>query len=97
MEEGIFKRKDLEICDWQYIITHTNVNSFVIGEKVFLKSNPEHSMSVHSINENEGIITTIWYIKSNEMQLGEFMPHSILQYKYAGLLTYREKFYVSLN
>ena len=42
--EGYFKKEDLRICDAQYTTRHTNVNCFVRGEKVFLKSNPEHPM-----------------------------------------------------
>jgi len=93
--DGIFKQDDLGLCDWQYTIRHTDVNFFVCGEKVFLKSNPEHLMTVHSINKKT--ITTIWYTKTNEMQLNEFPPECILQYKYAGLVTYRQKLCVSLN
>ena len=95
MEEGIFKHNDLILCDWQYTIKHTNVNYFVQGEKVFLKSNPENLMTVHSINKRN--ITTIWYTILNEMQMCEFPPECILQYKYAGLLTYQKKFYINLN
>ena len=95
MEDGIFKQEDLRLCDWQYTIRHDNVNSFVHGEKVFLKSNPEHPMTVHSVNEKS--ITTIWYNIYNEIQLCEFPPECILQYKYAALKTYRKKLCVSLN
>jgi DNA-directed RNA polymerase subunit RPC12/RpoP len=93
--EGYFKKEDLRLCDAQYTIRHMDVNCFVCGEKVFLKSNPEHPMTVHSVNKST--ITTIWYTKTNEMQLCEFPPECILQYKYAGLITYRQKLCVSLN
>ncbi len=95
MEEGIFKQEDLRLCDWQYTIRHDNVDCFERGEKVFLKSNPEHLMTVHSVNKSS--ITTIGYTKLNEMQLREFPPECILQYKYIALLTYRKKLCVSLN
>lgn len=95
MEDGIFKQENLRLCDWQYTIRHDNVNCFERWEKVFLKSNPEHPMTVHSVNENS--VTTIWHTKTNEMQLCEFPPECILQYKYAVLLTYRKKLRVSLN
>ena len=95
-KEGNFKEGDLKMCNGQYTIRHTNTSSFVCGEKVFLKSNPEHSMLVHSINETT--VTTIWYTKSNGIQLmSDFLPECILQYKYVGLLTYQDKFCVSLN
>lgn len=93
--EGCFKKEDLKICNWQYTIRHTSVNDFVCGDKVFLKSNPEHSMIVHSINEKT--ITTYWYTKSNELSLCEFIPETILQFKYAGLMTYKEKYNMSFN
>jgi hypothetical protein len=89
------KEDDLEACDWQYTVRHTDVNCFDQGEKVFLKSNPEHQMIVHSVNK--GTITTIWHTKSNKAQTYKFYPECILQYKYAGLLTYRKKLCVSLN
>lgn len=95
MKNGIFKQDDLRICDWQYTIKHTSTNAFVCGEKVFLKSNPEHPMTVHSVNEKS--ITTIWYNIYNEMQLCRFPPECILQYKYATLKTYQKKLCVSLN
>ncbi len=95
MKNRVFKRKDLNICDWQYTIRHTNTNSFMCGEKVFLKSNPEHSMIVYSINNNN--IITSWYNIYNELQLCEFPPECILQYKYAGFLTYQDRFHINLN
>ena len=52
MKDGIFGQNDLKLCDWQYTIRHTNVNSFVYEEKVFLISNPKHTMTVHSVNNN---------------------------------------------
>ena len=58
MKDGIFGQNDLKLCDWQYTIRHTNVNSFVYEEKVFLISNPKHTMTVHSVNNNP--ILTRW-------------------------------------
>jgi len=95
MEEGIFKNEELILCDWNYTIKHDNVNCFNIGEKVFLKSNPEILMKVHSVNKNT--VTTIWFNKLNEIQFNEFPPECILQYKYAGLLIYKQKYSISLN
>ena len=89
--EGTFKQEDLKLCDYQYTIRHTDVNSFVLGEKVFLKSNPEHPMIVHSVNENS--ITTIWNSSDGETQICEFPSECILQYKYAGFLTYKKKLF----
>jgi hypothetical protein len=95
MKDRIFKQDDFRLSDWQYTIRHTDVQNFVCGERVFLKSNPELTMIVHSVNKKN--ITTRWYNIYNEIQLEEFPPESILQYKYVALLTYRRKFFLSLN
>ncbi len=89
------RQEDLRLCPWQYTIRHTKASEFIRGEKVFLKSNPEHEMIVHSVNEKN--ITTIWYSTDKEMQICEFPPECILQYKYAGLKTYKKRLYISLN
>ena len=97
MKEGIFKQDDLMLCDWQYTIRHTKLKCFEVGEIVFLGCNPEFPMTVHSINNKKNNITTIWYNSNNEIQYYSFPPECILQYRYAGLLTYKGKFCVSLN
>ena len=95
IQGGLFKSEDLILCRWQYLVSHTNTECFTLGEVVFLKSNPEHQMSVHSINEDS--ITTKWRGVDNEIQTCEFPPACILQYKYAGLLTSRSGYNISLN
>lgn len=94
MREKIFKAKDLRLCDFQYEVRHTDINNFSEGEKVFLKSNPEHPMTVHSVDGN---ITCIWYSTNEELQICSFPPECLLQYKYAGLLTWKKKFSICLN
>ena len=58
MKKGVFSTKDLRLLEWQYAIRHTDANCFACGEKVFLKSNPEISMIVVSVNKKN--ITTKW-------------------------------------
>ena len=93
--EGIFRKEDLYKINWQYSIRHTSVNTFECGEKIFLKSSPSVQMEVYSINDK--YITAFWYTENNEKTFYDFVPETILQYKYAGLMTYREKYTVSLN
>jgi len=93
-ENNNFDFNDLELVDYQYKITHNSTNIFNIGEEVFLKSNPEIKLIVYSINKKE--ITTIRYIK-NEIDLNSFPPQCLLQYKYRGLLKYKNKFNICLN
>jgi len=87
--------KHIRLCDWQYIIKCNDVSCFKSGEMVFLKSNPECPMIVLSVNEYD--ITTMWYNVHKEQQFCDFLPECILQYKYAGLLTYQGRFQVCLN
>lgn len=95
MEEGIFRADDLNKCDYQYLIRHTKTNCFSVCEMVFLKSNPEHPMTIHSINENSVICT--WKAMNGEFQLASFPPECILQYKYRCLVEWKEKFKICLS
>lgn len=90
-----FKKEDLKLCEWQYAIKHNNKNCFKSGEIVFLKSNPKQPMIVNSINDNT--ITTAWYSLVKGIEVYDFPFECVLQYKYAGLLIYRQKFCMSLN
>lgn len=90
MIERNFNEGDLNLCSWQYEIRHTDVNDFVIGEKVFLKSNPEHPMVVHSIGDKEVICE---YMNS----YNPWSPECILQYKFAGLVIYKNRYKYCLN
>jgi len=93
MEEN--NLNNLKLQNWQYTIRHTDVNNFIRGEKVFLKSNPECPMTVHKVNLKS--VTTKWYAANNEIQICEFPPECILQYKYAGMITYRKNIHINLN
>ena len=92
---NFFKEEDLKSCEWQYNIKHTDTNNFKCGEEVFLKSNPENPMTVLSINKND--ITTLWYDIHDNIQTHKFFPECIIQYEYAGLLVYKQKYSISLN
>jgi len=91
----IFNKEDLVLCDYQYTVRHISADAFTVNESVFLKSNPEVKMTVKSINERT--ITTEWYDNYGIAQTMEIYPQCILQYRYAGLVTYRGKFNFSLN
>lgn len=95
MEEGIFRLDDLSKCDYQYLIRHRKTNCFSVGEMVFLKSNPEHSMTIHLLNENDVICT--WESMDGQFRIKSFPPECILQYKYRGLVKWKEKFKICLN
>ena len=95
MEEGTFNTSDLGLCDWQYTIRHHDTLSFVRGQKVFLKSSSALEMVVHDIIGDK--IITRWKNVHNCLQYHSFPPECILQYRYAGLVTFRKTFSVCLN
>lgn len=86
---------NLNLCNWQYTIKYHDTSSFVRGEQVFLKSNPEHLMIICDITRDK--ITTTWKTAYGDTQYYEFPPECILQYKYAGLITGIKTFSISLN
>jgi hypothetical protein len=57
MERPI-KRSDLHLADLQYQIVHHLPSDFKVGETVFLKSNPEHSL----IKKNSSTQESRWVI-----------------------------------
>ncbi len=87
-------KNDLIICDLQYSVIHKNVSCFKLWEKVFLKSNPEFEMTVCSIGDS---ITVSYVNEKNTIYWTDFPPECLLQYKFAGLVTYNKKHCVSLN
>lgn len=89
------REEDLILCEIQYTIRHTSPHCFKVGKKVFVKSNPEHPTVVYSVNKDT--VTISWYNKKNELDTCGFPPECILQYKYAGLVTYKRKHKISLN
>ena len=90
-----FNVNELRLCDMQYKMRHINVNNFNEGEKVFLKSNPEHEMTVFNINK--GTITVISENDEGEISLIEFPPECILQYRFAGLMVWKNLYELCLN
>jgi len=86
----VFRKEDLELCDFQYQIISKDVNDFEIGEEVFLKSNPEYPLKVYSIGKKEVNIGE--YTSSYS-----FPPHCILQYRYRALLVWRRKYKICMN
>ncbi len=87
---GKFKKDDLILCEFQYEVRHTDINRFKIGEKVFLKSNPEVPMTVDSIDYKEVIC-------KHKDNLHHFPPECILQYEHSMFLVWKRKFALCLN
>ncbi len=93
--EGKFNVDDLIKAEWQYDICHSLSECFVIGEKVFLKSNPEVSMTVHSLYDES--VICYWDSIDGQIQLSEFPYQCILQYKFRPLRIYYDKYKICLN
>ena len=87
---GYFNIDDLILFPIQYKIIHKNVDDFKVGEKVFLKSNPETEMEVIYLNEEDNVVICQWYFK-DEKHIYEFIPQCILQFKYASEMKYKNK------
>lgn len=85
---------DLRLFDIQHQVRHESTDKFKIGERVFLKSNPEVPLIVYRITEKE--ITVIWNDKLGNTHTWDMPPQCILQYKYAGLVI-QCGFEISLN
>ena len=95
MNEERFNADDLSKCSFQYSVRHNDVNLFKVGESVFLKSNPEHKMLVAKLNCDD--VSVKWFDNSGNVQICNFPPECILQYKYSALKTFKDKFDVCLN
>ena len=89
MKNGLIK------CKCQHTIRHHTTDAFKVNEIVFLKSNPECPMKVKEITETE--VITEWNDIYGELQTASFFPECILQYEYAGLIDYDDKFKISNN
>ena len=89
------REDDLILTDFQYLIRHTTVDDFKVGERVFLKSNPEFPMTVYSFDDGE--IACEWVAKNSIRNYHFFPPESILQYEYAGLVVFRKLYHMCLN
>jgi len=85
-----FNADDLEVSKYQYLVRYHSTMSFRHGDIVFLKSNPNVPLKVTDIS--------IKYVYCTDgRNTYEFIPESILHYKYAGLMIYNREFQVSLN
>lgn len=95
MKKGKFNQNDLILCDKQYAIMQNKTTDFKIGEMVFLRSNPENPMRVIFIGENK--VRTSWQSEAGEKYTYDWSPQCILQYTYAGLIVYKQKFNICIN
>jgi hypothetical protein len=95
MNDNIFNQDDLRVCAWQYTIRHKKSMQFIVGEKVFLKSNPEKPMVIYCI-DNDNVIVTIEN-EYGDYEYLEFPPECLLQYSYAGLITFKSKIKICIN
>ena len=89
-------------CDKQYTARHQSVSAFKAGDKVFLKSNPEHPMVViclliNNWAKDKSKVVCEWKSKDGRKHQETFAPQTVLQYDYAGLITLRERWEISLN
>jgi len=85
-----FPSRLLKVEDWQYSVIHKDVTCFRLGEKVFLKSNPEYPMMVSSLKEDTVVV-------ARGLNQYEFPPECLLQYKCRPLLEYKGIFDICLN
>lgn len=90
VNSGCFRKDELEVSDYQYLISHDTTLKFRIGDIVFLKSSPGVPLEVVDMDTidihckyDEGVITV--------------KPQMILHYEHAGLLVYKKEHIISLN
>ncbi len=93
--KGKFNVDDLIKAEWQYYIRHFSSECFVMGEQVFLKSNPEVLMTVHSLYDES--VICCWRSIDGQIQLSEFSCQCILHYKFRQLRIYYDKYKICLN
>lgn len=94
-ESESVKSDDIVLYEWQYLVRHQNINCFTVGEKVFVTIKPDLPMFVKGFNGEYVIVE--WLSKDKTLIVDEWYPQCILQYKYAALMVYKEKFNVCLN
>lgn len=92
LNRGTFKPNELRPVEYQHTIRHTSTNSFEVGEKIFLKSNPEYPLEVIELTDKKVIAK--W---CHGEEVDEFPPECVLQYRYIALLTYKKKYFICLN
>lgn len=95
INKEIFNTNDLIKAKWQYDIRHQSSKCFTLGEKVFLKSNPEILMTVHSLYDES--VICYWCSIDGQIQLSEFPYQCVLQYKFRSLRIYYDKYKICLN
>jgi len=89
-----FRKDGLKKCDWQYQVIHQSIKCFKIGEKVFLNSGSPVLIVIGFIN---GEVEVQWKDKNSNNYTHTFKPQQILQYKYAGLMLWKDKYKINLN
>lgn len=92
--DKIFKEDDLQKCEWQYQIRHTDTSEFKMRDIVFLKSNPEHPMKV--IATQDGFVYCNWQV-NGLFVVDKFPPETILHFRDAGLVRWNDEYDISLN
>lgn len=96
MNEESFNEDELRKADLQYQITIKSATSFNIGEKVFLKSNPELILVVNRIYEESNGVWVEWLSKKGRIDGAMFQPETILPFTFAGLVIWKNH-YMCLN
>lgn len=94
INDEVFNEGNLGLVAWQYQIRHEDTVMFAVGELVFLKSNPEMPLTVKEVCSNDVVVC--WLHEGVE-QSCEFPPECILQYRFAALKVYKQKFAVCFN
>lgn len=87
----------LKKCDNQYLVSNKSIFDFRIGEKVFLKSNPEFAIVVSGFDKPNKTVICKYFNSKGDLKFVDFPPQCILSYKYAGLIIIKDKWYISLN
>ena len=88
----IFNKNELKLNPFQYFVRHETTLKFQIGDKVFLKSNPEYPLNVYDID-----LKYIHCVDDNGVIHNDFPPETLLHYKDAGLVVFNKEFMISLN
>lgn len=87
---------DLNKCDIQYQVRFESSLDFVVGEKVFLKSNPELPLTVTHVGILFNSVEVMW-MSNKSINITKFPPQCLLPYRFAGLIIIKEKHYICSN
>lgn len=85
-----FKREEIRLKELQYKVCYDTTLKFRIGDKVFLKSNPEVPLEVFDV-DNEKVHCRY------KNEIIEYIPQVLVHYKYAGLMVYKREWDISWN